>query len=392
MKIIIAYPTLNSLGGAERLCIYFIEALRKRNWDVTLATLDRTDWVHIRKVFGESLRPKNEFYLLPRMPEISILTLRQAFVALFYVLQLLLIVLKKRYDLLINMAGEIMNSTGDLIYFNAIPLTLMHVYPQIQPKYDAQWRCYSRLYCFLARVLRDPNSVFVSNSKFNQDIIEKHLGRKALVIYPPVGVQKIKSLVKNRNRENIVVTISRFRSAKGLGIIPKIAKHVENCKFIIIGTADKESKECLDEISRITRELEVQGRVQIFVNKHSTIGLEKLSTSKVFLHTQSYEAFGMSIVEAMAAGCVPVVPRNGGPWFDILNQKQGEYGYSYGSVKEAAEIIEMLMKNERLREEVSARASRRAMAFDASVFERKILDIVNKVYSRKAGEGRCIHS
>jgi glycosyltransferase involved in cell wall biosynthesis len=87
----------------------------------------------------------------------------------------------------------------------------------------------------------------------------------------------------------------------------------------------------------------------------------------------------------MAAGCVPVVPRNGGPWFDTLDQKQGEYGYSYGSVREAAEIIDMLMKNEDLRQEVSARASRRAAVFDVSVFERKILNAVEKVYSRKFG-------
>lgn len=92
----------------------------------------------------------------------------------------------------------------------------------------------------------------------------------------------------------------------------------------------------------------------------------------------------MSIVEAMAAGCVPVVPREGGPWFDILDQKQGEYGYSYRSVEDAANIIRMLLENDDLREEVSARAVKRAMAFDSSVFERKILRVVEEVYSRKS--------
>jgi hypothetical protein len=40
----------------------------------------------------------------------------------------------------------------------------------------------------------------------------------------------------------------------------------------------------------------------------------------------------MSVVEGMAAGCVPVVSRCGGPWFDILDCKQGVYGFSYRSV------------------------------------------------------------
>ena len=93
----------------------------------------------------------------------------------------------------------------------------------------------------------------------------------------------------------------------------------------------------------------------------------------------------MSIVESMAAGCVPIVPRTGGPWFDVLDQKQGKYGYSYGSAQEAAEIIKMLVENEDLRKEVSARARERAMVFDSSVFEREILDVVEKTCSRKFG-------
>jgi len=151
MKIIVAYPSLNSLGGAERLCMHVIKALRKRKYNVTLATLDKTNWVLLRKVFDESFRPDGEFYLLSRIPEIPTLTLRQAFVALSYALELFLITLKGNYDLLVNMGGEIMDSIGDMIYFNAIPLKLMHIYPQIQPRHNVQWRCYSRLYSLLTR-------------------------------------------------------------------------------------------------------------------------------------------------------------------------------------------------------------------------------------------------
>jgi glycosyltransferase involved in cell wall biosynthesis len=141
----------------------------------------------------------------------------------------------------------------------------------------------------------------------------------------------------------------------------------------------------LKELSEEVERLRVQDRVHIFKNKPYSFTLAALSTAKVFLHTQRTEAFGMSIVESMAAGCVPIVPRTGGPWLDILDQKQGKYGYSYGRVQEAAEIIKMLVENEDLRKEVSARARERAMVFDSSVFERKILDVVEKTYSRKFG-------
>jgi len=389
MKVLIAYPTLNSLGGAQRLCVHLMKALAERDFRVTLATLDKTNWTALRKVFAESFRPDDEFYLLSRMPEIPTLTLRQAFMAIAYILELLLITLKGDYDLLINMGGEVIDSMGDIVYINAIPLKLMHVYPRIQPTHAPQWRCYSRLYGVLTRVFGNHNSVIVTNSTSNQEIVRKHLGRTPLVVHPAVDVKRVRSSLQSERRGNVAVTLSRFRSAKDLEIIPGIAKRAEKCRFILIGTADKDSEECLEEIFRRTEDFGVQDRVQILKNRPFSLVLEKLSTAKVFLHTQSYEAFGMAVVEAMAAGCVPVVPRYGGPWFDVLAGKQGRFGFSYGTPAEAAEIINLLLTDEGLRSEVSARASARANAFDCSVFERKMVDIVQKTGAEKLSRGLC---
>jgi len=383
MKIIVAYPTLNSTGGAQRVCLHVLKTLQKREFDVTVATIDRTNWSSLEKVFGESFRPNSELYMFPRIPTTPTLTLRQALVALSYAIELFLIKLKGGYDLLMNMSGEMVDSIGEVIYINAIPLRLMHIYPQIQPRPNAQWRCYSRLYSFFTRILRSSNGVVVTNSRFNQSVINKDLGVTALVVYPPVNIEKIEITPKNQKRANVVVTVSRFRSAKRLEIIPKVAERVKNCDFILIGTVDKDSKECLKQIYLRGRKLQVQSRIRIFMNKPFRFVSESLSKAKVFLHTQPLEAFGMSVVEAMAAGCVPVVPKNGGPWFDILDHKQGEYGYSYRSVEEAAEIIEMLVEDDVLRREVSARAVRRTMFFNSSVFDKKILGIIEKTLSLK---------
>jgi glycosyltransferase involved in cell wall biosynthesis len=111
--------------------------------------------------------------------------------------------------------------------------------------------------------------------------------------------------------------------------------------------------------------------------------LDCICRGKVLLRTLFFETFGMSVIEAMAAGCVPVVPRCGGPWFDILECKQGVYGFSYGSIGEAAEIINRLLSDEALRESVASRARERALMFDGSIFEKKILDVVDKVCSLK---------
>jgi glycosyltransferase involved in cell wall biosynthesis len=203
-----------------------------------------------------------------------------------------------------------------------------------------------------------------------------------MVVYPPVDVENFKPLYRHKERENLVVTVSRFRPGKNLESIPYIAKHV-NARFLVIGPSDQSSASTINTIRGLAKKLKVQDRVQLLINVPRSVLREKISDAKVLLHTQFFEAFGMSVVEAMAAGCVPIVPNLGGPWLDILDHEQGKYGYAYGSSEEAAEKIRLLMEYEELRREVSARACVRAEAFNTSIFERKILGVVEKAYSRK---------
>lgn len=388
MKIIIASPSLNLLGGAQRACLHAINALERTNCKLVLATIDKTNWSVVEAIFGETSKPDEEMYLFSRMPEMPRVTLKQAFVAFFYALQLFRVTLKNKNSLVINMGGEIADSLGNIVYVNAIPLRLMHFFPGIQPNPGIQWKIYSRLYSLFLRTLGDSAGLIVANSKFTQNVIEKRLKKRTLVINPPVTSSRIVSRVKLRNHKNVVITISRFRSPKGLEIIPKIASYVKNCEFIIIGIADNDSEQCLKKLSEEVERLGVQKRVHIFKNKPYSFTLAALSTAKVFLHTQSTEAFGMSIVESMAAGCVPIVPKTGGPWIDILDCQEGKYGFSYKDPSEAADKIKLLIGDESLRSKVSARAVKRAEIFDSTVFEKKLLYVV-ETSSSNSKHGFC---
>lgn len=101
------------------------------------------------------------------------------------------------------------------------------------------------------------------------------------------------------------------------------------------------------------------------------------STASVYLSTQPTEAFGIAVVEAMARGCVPVVPRAGGPWHDILDRRQGHYGFAYRSSAEAAQLIDQVLSDEELRRRVAERAKKRALDFEPGVFREKIRELIN---------------
>lgn len=89
--------------------------------------------------------------------------------------------------------------------------------------------------------------------------------------------------------------------------------------------------------------------------------------------------FGVSKVEDMGAGCVPVVHKSGGPWTDILEEQQGTYGFSYASAAEAAQHIDSLVTDEDLRSKIALRAMQRAWRFDKAVFMDRIVKVVENI-------------
>lgn len=380
IKIVVASPSLNLLGGAQRACLQAIAALRKINSKVVLATVDKTDWSLVKTIFGDVPEPDEEIYLFSRMPSLSVLAFKQAFVAFSYALHLSLV--KQRYGtaLIVNMGGELVDNIGDVVYVNAVPLRLMHRIHDVQPLPGFQWTVYSRLYTLLLRVIGGSTGVVVANSRFTQMVIDRFMHKKAVLIYPPVAVDEIATDI-DRKRANTVVSMSRFRLAKKVSIIPEIASHVKDCTFIIAGIADADSGRCLRELFGEIRRLGVEDRVKVYLNMPYESTRALLLRAKVFLHTQSTEAFGMAIVEAMAAGCVPVVPRAGGPWIDIFDCCDGEYGFSYTKIEEAAERINLLLSNNRLRSKIAEKARQRATVFDESIFEQKILQVISSNYS-----------
>ncbi|MBS7621120.1 glycosyltransferase, partial [Candidatus Bathyarchaeota archaeon] len=188
-----------------------------------------------------------------------------------------------------------------------------------------------------------------------------------------------KAIVK---KENLVVVTARFLPNENLDFIPIVAGKVKDTHFYVVGPCRETSEKFLFDFKRLIAELGINN-VKVLVNRPRGEYLELLLRAKIFFRTLLYETFGISVVEAMAAGCVPVVPRCGGPWFDIFGCKQGVYGFSYRSVEEAADLINMLLSDDGLRVEVATKALKRAKFFDRSVFERKILDLADRVFKAK---------
>ena len=160
--------------------------------------------------------------------------------------------------------------------------------------------------------------------------------------------------------------------------ILEVAEKLKNkpIRFIIVGASSgRVSRKYYEKLERIRRAKKLKN-VELLRDLDFSKLLALYGKAKVYLHAMRYEHFGISIVEAMAAGLVPVVHRSSGPWEDILKAQQGRYGFSYLTIEEAAQTIEDLIENEHARKEIVSRNMGYTYMFSSEYYKKKILSII----------------
>jgi len=378
-RIGVVHTSLNSLGGAEKLCIQTVRALKKSGNSVDLIVTSKTDWVKVKRVFGDFTHPHKEIAITPsvRIPTIYNRFVYWLFRDVFYASRL-----RKHYDLTINTNPLLPITFTDVMYmhFFSFPGALEVYYKKYQNTIMKVYKFPHDILIKLGAEIFNSlhyKPVVLTNSEFSKKVIMKYLDIVPLVVYPPVDVEKYLLLSKIRERENIILTISRIEEGKGLEIIPKLAVKISNAGFVVIGTLS--TYHYLHYLQKMSKSLGVGNRVKIIPNASEDIKRTYLSRSKIYFHPMKYEHFGIAIVEAMASGLVPLVNKTGGPWIDILNSRQGLYGYAYKDIDSCAAYADLLLNSDDLREKIVKRAKDRSKKFCSEAFRHKLIGIVGKM-------------
>jgi len=109
--------------------------------------------------------------------------------------------------------------------------------------------------------------------------------------------------------------------------------------------------------------------------------VQVLSHAKIYIHSKGWgklstgapsspEHFGITIAEAMACGCVPIVPNVGGP-LEIVGPSE-EWGFTFKDVDELRVKIELLLSNPSEWTYWHERALQRVQDFDVKNVEKKV--------------------
>jgi len=351
---------LTYFGGAEKVLVHMIYALK--NHDISLLS-SWWDPHSLGEQIGEIKLPEIQWIKCP-----PFLLKYQRFRALQWItyskdITKIVRDLENDYDIIIETQQVYITPQS-----NAVLINYMHYPYQIIPPPEVNNTIIRLYYSIQRRLLKkrlDRIDLVLTNSPFTAKIMQDKLGIEPTIVYPPVEVRKFHSETDWSGREDKVVNIGTFIPFKRQTILLEIARLLPKIKFVLIGWLENRDSEYYQKIID-----DKPRNVEILHNVPDDALVKELRTSKVYVHLCP-EHFGISVIEAVAAGCAPIVYHLGGP-IEIL----GDAAFSWSETRELTDSIQRLVNDEKLWGNTIEKGKSMLSMFETSVFEQKIRDLI----------------
>lgn len=225
----------------------------------------------------------------------------------------------------------------------------------------------------------------VCYSHFMADIIKERLGREAHALFVPIQKIPPRDFLK---KENIILSVGRFfphlHNKKQLEMVDMFANLIEsgikNAKLYLVGSVDPGGEEYFEKVQLKARDLPV------WVESH--VSFKELSQlykrAKVYWHATGYgedlekyperaEHFGVTTIEAMSHGVVPVVFAAGGQAEIVTN---GRNGFTWKNEAELLKYTQTLLTNMAMQEMMAYSAFDSALDFTKDTFCERLHEIL----------------
>jgi len=343
MRALFHSPYFDSLGGGELYVLTLIEAMQKSGYQVDLVWHEQNDLrAQAYNKFSLSLKDFGlEPYIFTQSPLSRYTKL-------------------KKYDVVFSVSDGslpwLIGGKNNIIHFQ-VPfhnISGNSIVNKLKEKYIHH---------------------YITNSQFTKKHIDHEFGIQSKVIYPPIN--DFESI--NHSKENQIIYVGRFSTLlqnKGhIQLIEAFKKlynsNAKNYRLILAGSTEVGSDTLINEIKT-----DIQGfPINIHLNptfaqikqlyQHSRFywslagfGInEKISPEKC-------EHFGMSLVEAMSAGCIPLVINKGG-FKEIITS---ESGYLVSSINELVTQTQKIITDTSKQKILSKSAILRSRDFSKQIF------------------------
>lgn len=222
----------------------------------------------------------------------------------------------------------------------------------------------------------------ICNSKFTKKYIDRTFNINSKVLYPPV--QKIDS--SEVKKENIILTVGRFQPYKEGGDFKKLGFMISAFKKFYSENRDWKMKiitsvkEKDDALFKRTIEDRTDKSIEVVKNSDFTEVIDAYKSTKIYWHAAGFgenidenperaEHFGISTVEAMTAGCIPIVINLGGQKEIVEN---GINGFLWNDEDELLNLTKKINEDSSLLKRISNQAKKTSINFSKEKFRREL--------------------
>ena len=370
MKANVIHGDFNPCGGAERLSLVTMQALLEKRIDFDLTTLTSPDMSKLENSYG-----KNLVSVMKSINKINVINIMEE--------------LRQQqqedhkdynYDITINTNGDAAPyyhssfSKDNAITYCHFPSTKYHIDSENIEYLKTDLGMTERSNSFFDSMehegINDPknyktklqlsrkkeyfeiikygywnlmrNSTVITNSEFSRRAIVNALGLYNIyILSPPIDIETFRNvalMTKNYNETNdSILVISRIAPHKKIENAIKLAKILKDRNvgkgMKIVGNLYYYFFDYYSELKQMILDLGLTDYVTFEINATLDKLISIIRESRIYFHPMVGEHFGMSVLEAMAAGLIPVVPNEGGI-IEFVPKK-----YQFNTIEHAAEII-----------------------------------------------------
>ncbi|MDN5275355.1 MAG: family 2 glycosyl transferase [Candidatus Saccharibacteria bacterium] len=400
MRIGIYNPNLSTKGGGEKVCLALAEALSPGNvvlilTHATLETKELEDYfgVNLSRTRISVMKKSNLSHRIQRSRKIP-----NHFKKFLENYEVFRNARKLNLDIFVNNAynTEIPSPAPQGVYMCMFPHKLLDVGSMPFVK-----RVYIRSVNLLSRLLMYPQSntwletyqTITANSLFTQKYIKKYWNRDSRIIYP------ISDGIDNKtDKRKIILNVGRFFHNNGIThhkrqdfLVDTFIKmkelHSEGWELHFAGTVNENVHDMSYAIDLMRR----SDGYPIYLHFDSPLNKLKdlYSQSKIYWHATGYgastsknperqEHFGISTVEAMSAGAIPIVINSAGQK-EIVTE--GINGYLWSTEQELVDKTRALIKlDDAPSKEISTKAVESSKKYDKRAFQQSAVTVFERLY------------
>lgn len=227
-------------------------------------------------------------------------------------------------------------------------------------------------------------NALICNSYFTKSFIDEEYGMSSIVIYPPVDVENIKP----KRKENLILSVNRFSQlvqAKRQDVLVDSFKKLykrgfSDWRLVLAGGVEVGVTDFVTSLRRTSSGYPIE-----IIESPNFTELKKLyGKAKIFWSASGYgvnerrdpksvEHFGITVVEAMAGGAVPLAFQSGGHK-EIVSEEFN--GFLWKSERELVKKTAVVIKDGRNLRKLSEEARESSLVYEYERFETEVSQLL----------------